>query len=419
MVQSVLLFSLGFLSAAFLALMVAPAIWARAVALTKKRIEASVPLTVNEIQADKDQLRAEFAMATRRLEINVGQFKEKISHQMAEISKNREELLLLTTERDEKHSAIAALERQASELAAETAKKQAEFDKLQAAQNEARTLLEKRNLELERLALRLQDTAEVADSQKIELVARDTEIGSLSDKLAEFRREQKEVRHFAREMELENKAAQEALRQERKRLTDAEKKNERLLSQLSDKEEKLERREKEFSRVRDQLKVVTLESQQLDKKQAEADRVRLGLEAEVGELQARLASLLGSARGGDIEKAYRKLEDDREKLKAKVHTLVAEKKALEEKLSQSHLALASDWDGERRDTAVLREQINDLAAEVVRMTAALEGPDSPIHAALNAKPKRAHNDDAAVTDDRPVSLVDRVKALQKAAAPER
>ena len=44
LVQSVLLFSLGFLSAAFLALMVAPAIWGRAVALTKKRIEATVPL---------------------------------------------------------------------------------------------------------------------------------------------------------------------------------------------------------------------------------------------------------------------------------------------------------------------------------------------------------------------------------------
>ena len=110
-VQSVLLFSLGFLSAAFLALMVAPAIWARAVALTKKRIEASVPLTMNEIQADKDQLRAEFAMSTRRLEVNVKQFKEKISHQMPEMSRNREELVMLTGERDEKQEAISSWRR--------------------------------------------------------------------------------------------------------------------------------------------------------------------------------------------------------------------------------------------------------------------------------------------------------------------
>ena len=87
------------MSAAFLALMVAPAIWGRAVALTKKRIEASVPLTLNEVQADKDQLRAEFAMSTRRLEVSVKAFKEKISHQMVEISRNREELVRLTTDR--------------------------------------------------------------------------------------------------------------------------------------------------------------------------------------------------------------------------------------------------------------------------------------------------------------------------------
>ena len=75
--EAVLYFVLGFLSAALLALMVAPAIWNRAVVLTKKRIESSVPLTLNEIQADKDQLRAEFAMSTRRLEMSVEELKNK------------------------------------------------------------------------------------------------------------------------------------------------------------------------------------------------------------------------------------------------------------------------------------------------------------------------------------------------------
>ncbi|RUW48093.1 hypothetical protein EOA36_21490, partial [Mesorhizobium sp. M8A.F.Ca.ET.021.01.1.1] len=61
MVQSVLFFALGFLCAGFLALMVAPAVWRRAVALTRRRIEASIPLTQAEIQADKDRVRAEYA----------------------------------------------------------------------------------------------------------------------------------------------------------------------------------------------------------------------------------------------------------------------------------------------------------------------------------------------------------------------
>ena len=98
MIQSILFFILGFLCAGFLALMVAPAIWRRAVALTRKRIEASVPLSLTEIQADKDRMRAEFAMSTRRLEMSIKAFKEKAAAQIIEINRNREELKRLATE---------------------------------------------------------------------------------------------------------------------------------------------------------------------------------------------------------------------------------------------------------------------------------------------------------------------------------
>ena len=46
-----------------------PSSQSRAVRLTMKRLEAATPLSMAEIQADKDQLRAEFAMSTRRLEM--------------------------------------------------------------------------------------------------------------------------------------------------------------------------------------------------------------------------------------------------------------------------------------------------------------------------------------------------------------
>ena len=56
MIESILFFSLGFLCAGFLALMVAPSIWRRAVSMTRRRIEASVPLSLSDIEADKDLL---------------------------------------------------------------------------------------------------------------------------------------------------------------------------------------------------------------------------------------------------------------------------------------------------------------------------------------------------------------------------
>ncbi len=416
LVQSVLLFSLGFLSAAFLALIAAPAIWGRAVALTKKRIEASVPLTLNEVQADKDQLRAEFAMSTRRLELSIKKFKEKITHQMLEITENRNELVRLTKEQGENRQMIELLEAQAAQLREELKVKQAALEQTQKEQQEAKKALLTTSRDFARANIQLQNASEIADSRKIELVARDTEIGTLSDKLTESRSQQKELRHFSRELELQNKSLTESLKQERKRFADIEKKSERLLTQLSDREEKLLRSEKELVLVREQFRSKALTGHDVDESSVAADEVRMSLEVQVGELNARLASLLNNAKGGDVEKAFRKLEEDRARLSSQVRALTAEKKLFEERLAQTHLTAASEWTDERGDTALLREQISDVAAEVVRMIAALEGPNSPIMAALNSNAPPEEIDLSVEANTKPLSLADRVKALQRAAS---
>ena len=54
------------------------------------------------------------------------------------------------------------------------------------------------------------------------------------------------------------------------------------------------------------------------------------------------------------------------------------------------------WASERVENALLRERINDVAAEVARLASALEGPNSPIDAILAAETVR----DRAGTRDR-------------------
>ena len=63
-----------------------------------------------EIQADKDQLRAEFAMSTRRLEISVEQIKTKTTSQLAELGKKADAINRLKIELGEKTATIFALE---------------------------------------------------------------------------------------------------------------------------------------------------------------------------------------------------------------------------------------------------------------------------------------------------------------------
>lgn len=90
--------ALGFLLASLLALMVAPAFWKRAVRLTRRRVEATMPMSAADIQADKDQLRAEFAIELRRVEVALEKAKDKAARELVEANKRRVEVAEIRTE---------------------------------------------------------------------------------------------------------------------------------------------------------------------------------------------------------------------------------------------------------------------------------------------------------------------------------
>jgi hypothetical protein len=90
--------ALGFLLASLLALMVAPAFWKRAVRLTRRRVEMTMPMSAADIQADKDQLRAEFAIELRRVEVALGKAKDKAARELVEANKRRVEISEINTE---------------------------------------------------------------------------------------------------------------------------------------------------------------------------------------------------------------------------------------------------------------------------------------------------------------------------------
>jgi len=90
--------ALGFFLGCLLALMLAPPLWNRAVKLTTRRLEATMPMTLADIQADKDQLRAEFAIELRKVEVALDKSKEKAARELIEANKRRVEIQELTTQ---------------------------------------------------------------------------------------------------------------------------------------------------------------------------------------------------------------------------------------------------------------------------------------------------------------------------------
>ena len=112
MIEPIMYSGIGFLFAALIGLVVMPRIHDRAVRLTMRRLEAAIPLSMAEIQADKDLLRAEFAMSTRRLEISVEQFRNKTTGQLAELGKKGDAINQLKIERDAQKVEIIAFNSQ-------------------------------------------------------------------------------------------------------------------------------------------------------------------------------------------------------------------------------------------------------------------------------------------------------------------
>src|SRR6185312_2317076 len=115
-IESMMYFALGAVASALIMLMILPAVWRRAVRLTRKRIEAATPITLAEFRADKDQLRAEFALSTRRLEMNVEQLRKRLSEQLGDVSRRKTDLAVLKSERDEHLAVVRELEEREAEL---------------------------------------------------------------------------------------------------------------------------------------------------------------------------------------------------------------------------------------------------------------------------------------------------------------
>jgi hypothetical protein len=116
MIESIMYLGIGFLFAALVAVAVIPSIQHRTVRLTMRRLENSIPQSVEEMQAHNDLLRAEFALSTRRLEIGVEQLRERTANQLAELGRKGDVINRLKIERETQDAETFALKTEIKSL---------------------------------------------------------------------------------------------------------------------------------------------------------------------------------------------------------------------------------------------------------------------------------------------------------------
>ena len=407
MIEPIMYFGIGFLVAALVGLVVLPLVHSRAVRLTMRRLEAATPLSMAEIQADKDQLRAEFAMSTRRLEVAVEGLRTKSTSQLAELGKKGDAINRLKIELGEKTATIFALEARDKALRDQLRITEEEFAVKTSAMLDAQRALTEKEAELAKLMAALDEQAGVNEAQKVDLVSLKTQVDALKSRLDDASSELRTVEDRRDAERVELRAATQELSEERgkvenlgRRVGELEK---ALVAQTTEAEILGRRAQDMENRLGEQTRLLTESEIELKHMRADMEAARkteADLRTAIAELDARANSAT-------------------QQLRAENAQLLAE---LERTRDLSALKREADeiWASERIENSMMRERINDVAAEIARLASALEGPNSPIDAILAAETARdrAVMTEGHVSGDAPAAgnLADRIRALQTQAS---
>ncbi len=338
LIENIMYFALGLLVAGLAALVLMPAVWQRAVRLTKRRIEAATPITMAEFRADKDQLRAEFALSTRRLEMNVETLRKRLAEQLGDVNQKRSDLGALKAERDKHLLIVSELETREADLRA-------------------------RVLELEK------EGADLAQRLRM----RDRELETRTDEIATLRTSLRgglTPSNSVDGLELSGDAAEDidrlttALAIERKRAAFLEDQARSLISRLETSDRRSGEASAAIAQMRDALAGREAE------KEASAEELVIA-EARIASAENRLNALLA-----ETTETVARSEGRAEQLLADKLSMEDELEKLRAKVSNVEASIMADWETERFEEAHLREKLNDIAASVSRLVYAVEN-DTP------------------------------------------
>jgi chromosome segregation ATPase len=181
-------------------------------------------------------------------------------------------------------------------------------------------------------------------------------------------------------------------------------------------------------RVQDLEKRLGEQSRALADRELECNQLKAALAAArkvEGDLRAELAEI--DRRHNTATEGLRAAKDAAE---GRLKGVQTERAQMQHEMVGLKRQAESTWESERVESALLRERINDVAAEVARLTAVLEGPGSPIEVILAGGDAAQANGRAATlisgdsngharvasASEPTGTLVERIRALQSRAS---
>lgn len=331
-IENIMYFALGLFAASLVSLIILPAVWKRAVRLTKRRIEAATPITMAEFRADKDQLRAEFALSTRRLEMNVEALRKRLAEQLGDVNQKRADLGQLKAERDQHLAIVKELEAREAELRA-------------------------RVTELERDGTDLAQRLRMRDR---ELAVRGEQLGKLREAVGAGLPRSTQGDALSGDYVEDIDRLNTALAIERKRASFLEDQARSLITRLENSDRRSADATAAIAQMREAL------TGRDDRRSADAEEL-VAAEARIASAENRLNALLA-----ETSQVVERSEGRAGQLLADKLNLEAEVEKLRQQVGNVESTILADWDSERIEEAYLREKLNDIAASVSRLVYAVD-----------------------------------------------
>src|ERR1700716_1530133 len=220
-----------------------------------------------------------------------------------------------------------------------------------------------------------------ADSRQVELVAVRTQIEELKGRVGDA---EKEFSTTQTRLSQERADSERATHE----LTEARSRVENLSQRVTDLDRQLIVQVKEAemlgNRVNDLESRLTTQGKLLAERDFENNQLRQASEAAertAKELRGEIAALsVGKS------PALEKVRTEKAAVEEQLRIARDERAKLQRDINAIQQQAESSWATERMENALLRERINDIAAEVAKLAMQLEGPNSPIEAMLAADP---------------------------------
>ncbi len=253
MIEYAILFGLGFLIATLLALMIAPAIHRRIVAYTEKRLRATMPISPQEVRAQKDMARALYAAENARVRQELETEREKntslrlaneaASSDAYRLGEQNRSLTLkieeLTLEIGELRTALDASQQRAATIGASLARQE--------------QVAGERASQMAGLAARLTRLTRELDDSKIVAATRDLEAEQARQSATRFRREGETATRELQDVAGRNRDAMDAVARESRKVTRLEEQLAGTIAKNADLDTMLTLRNQEVSRLKEQL----------------------------------------------------------------------------------------------------------------------------------------------------------------------